>query len=220
MALKHLPENTREEARAWNLQLGVPGFKYADLNRVRRLEALDRAFLAELQKTDHALAGDFQRYRDSGGKDRERLQESELLIKVAPHVGAFVARLFHIQAAHDALCERVRADQVVFQWKRHFVERRVLPNPPSPERLANMDPVELEFAYREVVDHLLPDVSLTADPERELAVVCATLQEALAKASAFRAAFSAYVVPSSTTSRAISNISGVSRMRCASERSA
>src|SRR3972149_65925 len=183
MALKHLPENTREEARAGNLQLGGPGFKYADLNRVRRLEALDRAFLAELQKTDHALAGDFQRYRDSGGKDRERLQESELLIKVAPHVGAFVARLFHIQAAHDALCERVRADQVVFQWKRHFVERRVLPNPPSPERLANMDPVELEVAYREVVDHLLPDVFPTADPERELAVVCATLQEALAKAS-------------------------------------
>ena len=34
MALKHLAENSRQEARAWNLQLGVPGFKYADLNRV------------------------------------------------------------------------------------------------------------------------------------------------------------------------------------------
>jgi hypothetical protein len=38
MALKQLPENTREEARAWNLQLGVPGFRCADLDRVRRIE--------------------------------------------------------------------------------------------------------------------------------------------------------------------------------------
>ena len=52
MALRHLPENPRAEARAWNLQLGVPGFKYADLNRVRRVEALDRVFLDELQKAD------------------------------------------------------------------------------------------------------------------------------------------------------------------------
>ena len=35
MALRRLPENPRQQARAWNLQLGVPGFKYADLNRVR-----------------------------------------------------------------------------------------------------------------------------------------------------------------------------------------
>ena len=50
MALKHLPENPRQEARAWNLQLGVPGFKYADLNRVRSLEALDKAFLSDLRQ--------------------------------------------------------------------------------------------------------------------------------------------------------------------------
>ena len=183
MALKHLPENPREEARAWNLQLGVPGFKYADLNRVRRLDALDRAFLAELHNLDRELAEDFQRYRASGGKDRERLLESELLIKVAPHAGAFIARLFHIEADHDALCRRLRADQIVFQWKRHFLERRVLKNPPSPEQLAAIDPVEVEFAYREVADHLLPDLSLASDPERELAVVCASLQEAIAGAS-------------------------------------
>ncbi len=91
MALKHLPENPREEARAWNLQLGGPGFKYADLNRVRRLEALDAAFLAELHASEPELAADFRGYRDSGGKDRGNLPESEVLIKVAPHVGAFTA---------------------------------------------------------------------------------------------------------------------------------
>ncbi len=75
MALRHLPENPRQQARAWNLQLGVPGFKNADQNRVRRVEALDRAFIAELRGSDSALAEDLIRYRDSGGKDRERLHE-------------------------------------------------------------------------------------------------------------------------------------------------
>ncbi|HUI27180.1 MAG TPA: FAD-dependent oxidoreductase [Candidatus Kryptonia bacterium] len=176
MALTHLPENPRQEARNWNLQLGVPGFKFADLNRVRRLEALDRAFFAALRDADAALAEDFQRYRDAGGAGYARLPESELLLRVAPHAGAFVARLFHIDDAHAALHERLRSDQLVFEWKRQFVERHILKSPPAPAALAQMDPVELEFAYREVVDALMPDAALTADPERELAVVTTTLQ--------------------------------------------
>jgi NADPH-dependent glutamate synthase beta subunit-like oxidoreductase/NAD(P)H-flavin reductase len=184
MALRHLPENPRQQARAWNLQLGVPGFKYADLNRVRRLEALDRAFINGLRQKDAELADDLIRYRDSGGTDRNRLQESELLVKVAPHVGSFIARLFHIQDEYDLLCDRIRADQVVFKWKRNFVERYVRKDPPRDDELEEMDPVELEFAYREVVDELLPEASLTSDPERELAVVCTALQEAAEDADA------------------------------------
>jgi NADPH-dependent glutamate synthase beta subunit-like oxidoreductase/NAD(P)H-flavin reductase len=179
MALKHLPQNLREEARAWNLQLGIPGFKYADLNRVRRLEALDKAFLQTLHESDPALAAEFERYRNASGGGVERLQESELLIRVAPHVGAFIARLFHIEADHDVLCERVRADQIIFDWKRQFVERAVLKNMSAAEALTQMDPVELEFAYREVVDEVMPDAAWTSDPERELAVVTTTLQKTI-----------------------------------------
>jgi NADPH-dependent glutamate synthase beta subunit-like oxidoreductase/NAD(P)H-flavin reductase len=179
MALKHLPENPRQEARAWNLQLGVPGFKYADLNRVRRIEALDRAFLAELDEADPALGEDFRRYRESGGTDRDRRQESELLMRVAPYAGAFFARLFRIEADYTSLCERVRQDQIIFKWKREWIERRILKNPPSFEALGQIDPVELEFAYREVVDELMPDASLTSDPERELAVIWSLLQSRL-----------------------------------------
>ena len=179
MALKHLPENPRDEARAWNLQLGVPGFKHADLNRVRRLEALDGAFLADLAAADAALAAEFGRYRTAAGEGWERLAESELLMRVAVHAGEFITRLFHIEEAHDALCNRLRADQLVFEWKRQFVDRQILKSPPTAEAVAQMDPVELEFAYREVVDALAPDATLTADPERELAVVTTSLQAAI-----------------------------------------
>jgi NADPH-dependent glutamate synthase beta subunit-like oxidoreductase/NAD(P)H-flavin reductase len=179
MALKHLRESPRQEARAWNLQLGVPGFKYADLNRVRRIEALDAAFLQALRESETALSAEFERYRNAGGAGYERLQESQLLIRVAPHVAAFIARLFRVEAEHDALCEQVRADKMVFDWKRQFVERHVLKHLSSAEAVAQMDPVELEFAYREVVDAVMPDPALTADPERELAAVTTALQKTI-----------------------------------------
>jgi NADPH-dependent glutamate synthase beta subunit-like oxidoreductase/NAD(P)H-flavin reductase len=177
MALTHLPENPRQEARGWNLQLGVSGFKYADLNRVRRLEALDGVFLETLREADAELAAQLLAYRESAGRAIERLEESRLLIRAAPHVESFVARLFGIEAECRALCERIRADQVVFDWKKRFIERGVLKQPPTAKALAEMDAVGLEFTYREVVDALVPDAALTADPERELAIVTTTLKQ-------------------------------------------
>src|SRR6185295_9206994 len=123
MTFKHLSENPRQQARAWNIALGVPGFRYADLNRVRRLESLDRAFLESLRAEDAGLASALEAWRADGGL--EKLEESKLLMAVAPHLGRFVARLFHVEAEHEALCARVRGDQLLSQWKKNFVERRV-----------------------------------------------------------------------------------------------
>src|SRR6266581_344861 len=177
MTFKHLSENPRQQARAWNIALGVPGFRYADLNRVRRLEALDRAFLEWLRGEDAGLASTFETWRAEGGL--EKLAESKLLMEAAPHLGRFVARLFHVEAEHEALCARVRADQVLFKWKRTFVERRVFKDPPTaPEELSRLDPAAVESAYREVVDARMTDAALSADPERELAEVTMALLEA------------------------------------------
>jgi NADPH-dependent glutamate synthase beta subunit-like oxidoreductase/NAD(P)H-flavin reductase len=183
MALKHLFENTRGEARAWNLQLGIPGFKYADLNRVRRLEALDRTFLTHLEASDPLIAKEFMQYRNSAGQGYTKLQESEFLIRVAPHLGAFIAKLFKIEAEYQALCERVRNEQVLFKWKRDFLEKRIFKNPPQTATLLQIDVVELEFSFREIVHKLMLDVTLTADPERELAIVHTTLQEMIKSAT-------------------------------------
>ena len=77
------------------------------------------------------------------------------------------------------MCAQVRDDHVVFDWKRQFIERRILKRPPAAEAVAALDPVDLEFAYREVVNAVVPNVALMADPERELAVVTTTVQSAL-----------------------------------------
>jgi len=177
MTFQHLSENPRDKARGWNIPLGVPGFRYADLNRVRRLEALDSAFQAALRADDPALADALSAYR--GGAPLEKLEEAKLLMAAGPHLGRFVARLFHVEAEHETLCARVKADQLLSQWKKTFVERRVFKDAPSAAEIDAMDPDVLESAYRAVVDTLQPDASLSADPERELAEVTAAVQRAV-----------------------------------------
>src|SRR5262245_30099517 len=105
MTFTHLTDDSRQKAHAWNMPLGVAGFRYADLNRVRRLEALDRAFLGKLRAADAELAGRFEAWR--AGAAIEKLPESELIMAVALHLARFVAKLFHIGADHDALNRRV-----------------------------------------------------------------------------------------------------------------
>src|SRR6478672_8333736 len=91
----HLPSSSRSMATAWNFPLGIEGFRYADLNRVRRLMALDQVFQAELRSTDPDLA---QRYEQSRGQYArgDGKEDSQLLIDVARHLDHFIARLFHI----------------------------------------------------------------------------------------------------------------------------
>ncbi len=179
MTFQHLPDNPRDKARAWNIPLGVPGFRYADLNRVRRVEALDRAFLAALDEAEPGLTAELVAYR--AGASLEKLEESKLLMRAAPVVGRFLARLFGVEAEHEALCARVRADQVLSLWKRTFVERRVFKEAPTAEDLERVDVAVLESDYRAVVDAVQPDAALTADPERELAELTIALQEAIAR---------------------------------------
>src|SRR3989442_14066189 len=102
MTFKPLSETPRQQARAWNIALGVPGFRYADLNRVRRLEALDRAFLESLRGEDTGLGSAFETWRAGGGV--EKLAETKPLMAVAPHLGRFVASRFHLRPRPQAPC--------------------------------------------------------------------------------------------------------------------
>jgi len=142
---------------------------------VRRLEALDRAFLASLRKSDAGLAERFLAWRRDG---LPRLEESELLMELAPRLAAFVARLFRIEGEHAALCERIRADEVIFQWKRKVVERKVvkarlrLPSSRRWTRRCSSRPIARRWT------RCWPTRRSPADPERELAVITTRLLEA------------------------------------------
>jgi NADPH-dependent glutamate synthase beta subunit-like oxidoreductase/NAD(P)H-flavin reductase len=153
---------------SWNLRLGIAGFRFADLNRVRRLGALDTVFRDELKAADPALSDEYEAYRAARGEGYELLRASEIIIKVGAHVGAFVARLFRIEADYAALQGRHRDDGRVLDFKKKVLDKRVLKPHPKPEEIAGWDLGALESAYQAVVVRRVAHAFM-ADPERELA---------------------------------------------------
>src|SRR5947209_293321 len=142
----HLPPSSRSTATAWNFPLGIDGFRYADLNRVRRLMALDQVFRSALRAADPALADRYEHscrhYARGEGKE-----DSQLLIAVARHLDPFIARLFHIEKEVDELNRRTTDDRTVCEFKKRFLDRLVLKTPPEPQELASVNIADLEFRY-------------------------------------------------------------------------
>src|SRR6186997_2815744 len=130
MNLLHLSMNPRAEAAGWNFPLGIAGFRFADLNRVRRIAELDSVFRQVLKATDPDLSVSYENYRLAEGKGFDALAVSALLIRVAPYLGRFVARIFHIEAEHRALQERVVGDGRIFEWKKKYLDKQVLKQGP------------------------------------------------------------------------------------------
>jgi NADPH-dependent glutamate synthase beta subunit-like oxidoreductase/NAD(P)H-flavin reductase len=174
----HLPSSSRSAATAWNFPLGIEGFRYADLNRVRRLMALYQAFRDELRSADPALA---ERY-EQACEHASPTEDTALLIDVARHLDSFIGRLFHIEKEANDLNRRTADDRTVFEFKKRFLDRLVLKTPPAEHDLAAMNIAEVEFRYRERVAEILNHGEWANDPERELAEVALKLLDRQAAA--------------------------------------
>ena len=177
----HLPSTTRSMATAWNFPLGIEGFRYADLNRVRRLIALLSRPREELRKEDPALAECYQQACEQYARD-EGKENTQLLIDVARHLDRFIARLFHIETEVGELNRRTTDDRTVFEFKKRFLDRLVLKAPPAVHELAQMNIADVEFRYRERVAEILTRGEWATDPERELAEVVLALLDRQASA--------------------------------------
>lgn len=171
MSFLHLPTAPRSAATSWNFPLGLTGFRYADLNRVRRLEALDAEFRRELARRAPELAARYEAARAAGREPEHTPDLSDLLVEVGRHLDAFIGKLFHIQTEVDQLNGQMRDDEVVATCKKEFLDRHVLKKHPSADELAASDVADIEFRYREVVAEVLDPRQFTNDPERELAEV-------------------------------------------------
>ena len=100
------------------------GHQVADFYDRERLLALDGEFRAFLAGRDPELAGRL----DAGRADADALgaDEAELIIELAPHLEAFLAREFGIEAELAELSERHSVLDPVFEVRRNFVQRRAL----------------------------------------------------------------------------------------------
>ncbi len=99
------------------------GYEYQDLFSDRGLARLDDDFLSYLEGHDAALRPRLCDWRRGRGVLSGQAL-SALLLPVARHLEAFVARLFDITCAADLLRERTASHDVVMAFKKEFVQRR------------------------------------------------------------------------------------------------
>ncbi|WP_460035052.1 FAD-dependent oxidoreductase [Methylothermus subterraneus] len=104
------------------LTLGIPGFSYPDLYDPRRLEVLLSAFERFVGERDLGLREEFLAYRRSQGEGMAPQAVSDLLVRMAPYVGAFVARLFGVEEACAARRRRVEEEwETVLRFRSEIV---------------------------------------------------------------------------------------------------
>ena len=100
------------------------GFQLADLSARDGLIALDRRFLAFLQEQDADLHARLLAARAEPELDQKA--EAELVVALGPHLHAFVAALFGIEAEAEAITRATLALDPVHACKRLFVQRQAV----------------------------------------------------------------------------------------------
>lgn len=120
----------RAETNSEPLIPGIPGFTWQDLHEPQRLADLMRVFHAFLEQNDSLLWAHYEDY--IRGATLSAIDESRLLVKVAPYVSSFLARLFQIEAERDLLSTDIESEKVIFRFKNEFVTRRVLKRVKTP----------------------------------------------------------------------------------------
>src|SRR5689334_18059587 len=116
-----------ESPTASPTNLGIGGYVFTDLRDPLRLESLHDRFLEGVRAADPALWRDWDDYRRQPDAARTPVALSNLLVRMASHVGAFVKRLFDVEAAAGAIDQSTRAQDDLFRFKVDFVRRRALP---------------------------------------------------------------------------------------------
>jgi len=104
--------------------LGIADFNYADLYNTARLNDLLAVFDESVKYHDTDLYTQFIAYRNTQGADLSPEQQSAILVKVAPYVGQFVAKLFNVESEHQAQKSTIQKDiETIFTYKNEVVEK-------------------------------------------------------------------------------------------------
>src|SRR5437870_3809570 len=103
-------------------EAGIPGFGCPDLFDPGRLRGLHDIFEAEIRSADPVLAAQYAALR-AAPDDLDPKVVSDVLVRLAPHVSLFVARLFRVEGEREMLRAGIRSHDPVFRFKVDFVRR-------------------------------------------------------------------------------------------------
>ncbi len=160
------------------LTLGLPGFTYADLYDPARLQDLSDRFMADLASRSPELCGAFEAYRASRGEGMKPEDISDLLVRLAPELGGFVARLFGVEREHAEQAALIQGDfATVFAYRNEIVAK-------SASRYKGEDPAQWDSAglckrFEMLVEAVLDEDARAADREAAVAGLAMALKRAV-----------------------------------------
>ena len=146
------------------LVLGIPGFSYGDLYEPTRLTALLTAFDESVRAHDAESFAAFERYRSCRGEGMTPEAISDVLVRMAPYVGGFVARLFNVDKQREQTMADTRDVMDTIFLFRAEVAAKV------ETKFKGVDPNTLDVAGAEKQLALLMHAAFpeaTKDPDRE-----------------------------------------------------
>ena len=107
-----------------NLTLGIPGFNYPDLYDSARLKDLLDVFDASVERHDPQLHSEFKSYRQNQGVGLSPEALSDLLVRMGPYVGQFVAKIFNVSEQHQAQGVKIQDEMdIIFVYKNEIVDK-------------------------------------------------------------------------------------------------
>ena len=112
---------------ATSMPLGIDGFTYADLHVPARLRDLYEVFCRQTAERDPRLWTEWDAYRRNPDAPRSPMEHSDLIVRMAPHVSRFIAALFGVTEAADAIRRSTADLEALFRFKIDFVRKRALP---------------------------------------------------------------------------------------------
>jgi len=137
----------------------LPGKKitYQQLYERNSLIEIDKDFSAFLEQTDSALFTRFTLAR-SQPNHFSKIEESTILIKLAPYVEEFLANLFDIQQEAKTSHLQQSLFQPIYICKRQFIQRRALKSIMVAE-LVNINAAELRLVLQKIFEENFCDLA-------------------------------------------------------------
>lgn len=154
--------------------LGINGYTYADLHQPLRLRDLHKTFEDFVQRHDPKLFVEFQGYQKCQGENMSPQIISDLLVRMAPYVGEFVATAFQVEEEIAAQSQAIKEEvDSIFVYRTEVVSK--LKSKFKNENISTWDIAKIQTDLASLKSVAFPIAANDPDAERSISRVGAKL---------------------------------------------
>ena len=130
------------EPHGGDIELGIKDYRFSDLFDPICLASLTEEFYRSVEASDSILGEALRAYIAARGEGYEARAESNKITSAAPHLSAFIAKLFDVEAERERLQLQVLGQDPIWKLK-FFIQRRAIKKY-NAEASAALDATSLE----------------------------------------------------------------------------